>query len=52
VGMSQKYSGKPRKTDLAISQGKLLPALIEGDQLGATLLVDSAISKRWEPSFV
>ena len=50
--MSHKYSVKPRKTDLAISQGKLLSALIEGDQLGAIRLVDSVISKRWEPSFL
>lgn len=50
--MSRKYSVKPRKTDLARSQENLLSALIEGDQLGAIRLVDSVISKRWEPSFL
>jgi methanogenic corrinoid protein MtbC1/DNA-binding XRE family transcriptional regulator len=52
VGVSQKYSVKPRKTDIANTREKLLSALIQGDQLGATRLVDSAISERWEPSFV
>ena len=50
--MSQKYSVKPKKPDLARTREKLLSALIGGDQLGAIRLVDSAIVERWEPSSV
>ena len=50
--MSQSYSVKPRKSDLAKSHEELLTALISGNQLLATRLVDDAIAARWEPSFV
>ena len=50
--MSHKYSVKPRKADLTRTREKLLSALIEGDQLAAIRLVDSAIEERWEPSSV
>ena len=50
--MSQSYSVTPRKTDLTKSQKELLAAMVAGDQLLATRLVDDAISLRWEPSFV
>jgi methanogenic corrinoid protein MtbC1/DNA-binding XRE family transcriptional regulator len=50
--MSHKYSVTPRKNDLVRTREKLLSALIEGDQLGAIRLVDSAIVERWEPSSV
>jgi methanogenic corrinoid protein MtbC1/DNA-binding XRE family transcriptional regulator len=50
--MSHKYSVKPKKVELAKAREKMLTALIEGNQLEATQLVDSAIVDRWEPSFV
>ena len=50
--MSQNYSVKPRKSDLTKSHEELLTALIAGNQLLATRLVDDAIALRWEPSFV
>ena len=50
--MSQKYSVKPRKNELAKVRVDLLDALIKGDQLSASLLVDTAISKHWEASHV
>ena len=50
--MSQEYSVKPKKNELSKTRGGLLHALIEGDQLTASRLVDTAISERWEPSHV
>jgi methanogenic corrinoid protein MtbC1/DNA-binding XRE family transcriptional regulator len=50
--MSHKYSVKPKKVELAKAREKMLTALIEGNQLEATQLVDSAIVDRWEPSSV
>ena len=50
--MSHKYSVKPKKVELAKAREKMLTALIEGNQLEATQLVDSAIVERWEPSSV
>ena len=50
--MSHKYSVKPKKVELAKAREKMLSALIEGNQLEATQLVDSAIVDRWEPSSV
>ncbi|MBG82490.1 MAG: helix-turn-helix domain-containing protein [SAR202 cluster bacterium] len=50
--MSQKFSVRPRKTDLEKHRQNLLMALIEGDSVGATRLVDDVVSKRWEPSYV
>jgi len=50
--MSQRYSVKPRKNELAKHREGLLHALIEGNQLAAGHLVDEAISERWEPSYV
>jgi methanogenic corrinoid protein MtbC1/DNA-binding XRE family transcriptional regulator len=50
--MSQQYSVKPKKNELAKIRGDLLHALIEGDQLTASRLVDAAIGERWEPSSV
>jgi methanogenic corrinoid protein MtbC1/DNA-binding XRE family transcriptional regulator len=52
VDMSQEYSVKPKKSELAKSQSDLLHALVEGDQLTASRLIDTAISERWEPSNV
>ena len=50
--MSHKYSVKPKKVELSKAREKMLTALIEGNQLEATQLVDSAIVDRWEPSSV
>jgi len=50
--MSNTYSVKPRKNELAKTRADLLHALIEGDQLAASRTVDTAISERWEPSHV
>ena len=50
--MSHKYSVEPKKVELAKAREKMLTALIEGNQLEATQLVDSAIVDRWEPSSV
>ena len=50
--MSHKYSVKPKKVELAKAREKMLSALIEGNHLEATQLVDSAIVDRWEPSSV
>lgn len=50
--MSQSYSVKPKKTELAKKRDALLSALIDGDQLTALRLVEDAIALRWEPSFV
>jgi len=50
--MSHKYSVKPKRNELAKTRSDLLHALIEGDQLIATRLIDKAISERWEPSSV
>lgn len=52
MGISQSYSVKPRKPELAKSREELLAALIDGDHLGAVRLVEDAITSRWEPSFV
>ena len=50
--MSHKCSVKPKRNELAKTRADLLQALIEGDQLTASRLVDAAISDRWEPSSV
>lgn len=50
--MSHTYTYTPRKNELAQVRKKLFAALIEGDHLFATQLVDQAIFDRWEPSCV
>jgi methanogenic corrinoid protein MtbC1/DNA-binding XRE family transcriptional regulator len=50
--MSQNYSVKPRENEIAKTSQELLDALISGDQLAATQVVDNLVSRRWEPAFV
>lgn len=50
--MSQNYSVKPRENEIAKKRQELLDALISGDQLAATQVVDNLVSQRWEPTFV
>ena len=50
--MNHQNSFVPRKNELTKIRTNLLEALIEGDQLVATRLIDTAISERWEPSSV
>jgi methanogenic corrinoid protein MtbC1/DNA-binding XRE family transcriptional regulator len=50
--MIQNYSVKPRENEIAKTRQELLDALISGDQLAATQVVDNLVSKRWEPAFV
>jgi methanogenic corrinoid protein MtbC1/DNA-binding XRE family transcriptional regulator len=50
--MSQSYSVKPRENEIAKTSQELLDALISGDQLAATQVVDNLVSRRWEPAFV
>ena len=50
--MSQNYSVKPRENEIVKTRQELLDALISGDQLAATQVVDNLVSQRWEPTFV
>lgn len=50
--ISQKYSVKPRKIELAKVRQELLDVLISGDQIASTELVDKLIKQRWQPAFV
>ena len=50
--MSQNYSVKPRENEIVKTRQELLDALISGDQLAATQVVDNLVSRRWEPAFV
>ena len=50
--MSQNYSVKPRKNEIDKTRQELLDALISGDQVAATQVVDNLVSQRWEPAFV
>ncbi len=50
--MSHRYSVTPKKNELAKTRDDLLNALVSGDQLAASRLVDTVISERWEPSHV
>jgi methanogenic corrinoid protein MtbC1/DNA-binding XRE family transcriptional regulator len=52
MDMSQRFSVRPKKAELAKSRNALLPALIDGDQLSAIRIVEDAIALRWEPSIV
>jgi len=52
VGMSQRFSVKPKKNDLMKNRDDLLSALTDGDQLSAIRLVEDAITLRWEPSIL
>lgn len=44
--MSQNYSVKPRKIELAKVRQELLDVLISGDQIASTELVDKLIEQR------
>jgi len=50
--MSQKYSVKPKKNELAKVRHELLEALISGDQTTSIEIVDRLVEKRWQPAFV
>ncbi|MBO04812.1 MAG: hypothetical protein CL731_07345, partial [Chloroflexi bacterium] len=50
--MSNRYSVRPRKPDLVKIRQELLAALLEGNEVAASRLVNETITKRWEPSFV
>jgi len=50
--MNHSFAVKPKESDLAKTRAELLDALVNGDQVQAMRLVDSAITSRWEPSFV
>ena len=50
--MSNRYSVRPRKPDLVKIRQELLTALLEGNEVAASRLVNETITKRWEPSFV
>jgi len=50
--MSQNYSVKPRKIEITKKRQELLDALISGDQVAATRVVEDFVSQRWEPAFV
>ena len=48
--MSPKNLAKPKASDLDKHRHALLEALLAGDSLRATKLIDEAISNKWEPS--
>ena len=50
--MSQNNSVIPRENEIAKTCQELLDALISGDQLAATQMLDNMVSQRWEPTFV
>jgi methanogenic corrinoid protein MtbC1/DNA-binding XRE family transcriptional regulator len=50
--MSPKNLAKPKNSDLDKHRHALLEALLAGDSLRATKLVDEAISNKWEPSSI